>query len=102
MSDNIHQLLKESVEKIATQWVEQLNVVRANTVALEEQVLACLAKTKSDIQQMHELGVKVTEEAKRGREICAQLGAGVALITGEPLAFVEEPKLIEKAAEVSL
>ena len=98
MSDDIHLLLKKSVEQIAGQWVEQLNIVRANTVTLEEQVLACLAKTKTDIAQLYGLGVKVAEEAKRGQELCASLSAGVALITGEAAA-VEDSALINEAAE---
>jgi hypothetical protein len=96
MSDDIHQLLKESVEKIAGQWVAELNTVRANTLKLEEQVLACLAKTKADITQMHDLGVQVAEEAKRGKELCAKLSDSVEHITGNA---VEEPSLIELAAE---
>ena len=98
MSDDIHLLLKKSVEQIAGQWVEQLNIVRANTVTLEEQVLACLAKTKTDIAQLYDLGVKVAEEAQRGQELCASLSAGVALITGEAAA-VEDSALINEAAE---
>ena len=92
MTDDIHQLLKESVEKIAGQWVSELNVVRANTMALEEQVLACLAKTKDDIARMHSLGVQVAEEAKRGRELCAKLSESVAQITAA------EPQLLLKEA----
>jgi len=93
---DIHQLLKESVEKIAGQWVAELNTVRANTLKLEEQVLACLAKTKADITQMHALGVQVAEEAKRGQELCAKLSSSVEQITGDQ---IDEPVMIDRAAE---
>ena len=79
----IHQLLKESIDKIAGQWVEQLTVMRSNATLLESQVMTCVAKTKADITQLHDLGVKVAEEAQRGMELCAKLSESVERITGE-------------------
>lgn len=86
MTDDIHNLLKESVEKIAGQWIAELKQVRENTLELEKQLMACVAKTKDDITKLHELGVHVAEEAKRGRETCARLTEGVAQIAGEQVA----------------
>ena len=85
MTDDIHQLLDASVEKIAQAWISELKAVRDNTVALENQLLACVAKTKENIAKLHSLGAQVADEAKRGREICASLSDGVAQISGEQI-----------------
>ena len=89
MSDNIHLLLKESIDKIAGQWVEQLTVMRNNASQLESQVMTCVAKTKADITQLHDLGVKVAEEAQRGMDLCAKLSESVERITGEAVTTAE-------------
>ena len=47
METQVHSLLLESVGKIADQWIEQLVLLRENTVALENQILASVAKTKA-------------------------------------------------------
>jgi transcriptional regulator len=95
MSD-IHQLLKESIDKIAGQWVAELTTLRNNASLLEQQVLTCVAKAKADITHLHDLGVQVAEEARRGQELCAKLSASVEQITGNA---IDEPSLIERAAE---
>ena len=95
MSD-IHQLLKESIDKIAGQWVTELNTLRGNALLLEQQVLTCVTKAKADITQLHDLGVQVAEEARRGQELCAKLSASVEQITGNA---VDDTRLIERAAE---
>ena len=94
MSD-IHNLLKESIDKIAGQWVAELTTLRNNANLLEEQVLICVTKAKGDITQLHDLGIQVAEEARRGQELCAKLSASVEQITGNAI----EPSLIERAAE---
>ena len=80
--DQIHTLMQDSVGKIADQWIEQLQIIRDNTVALENQILACVTKTKSDITALHELGVQVAEEARRGQEVCRQLSDSIEKIAG--------------------
>ena len=95
MSD-IHQLLKESIDKIAGAWVSELTTLRSNASLLEQQVMTCVTKAKADITALHDLGVQVAEEARRGQELCAKLSAGVEQITGNA---IEEPSLIERAAE---
>ena len=86
MTDEIHSLLNASVEKIANAWISELQAIRENTLTLENQLLACVAKTAANIQQLHDLGAKVAEEAARGRETCAKLTEGVAAIVGEQVA----------------
>ncbi len=77
---NIHTLLEESITHIASQWVEQLKIVRENTITLENQILACVTKTKSDITMLHSLGTQVAEEARRGQEVCRQLSDSIEKI----------------------
>ena len=79
-STEVHKLLLDSVGRIADDWIGQLNILRENTNVLEAQIIAYVGKTKSDISALHELGAKVTEEARRGSEICQQLRAGLEKI----------------------
>jgi hypothetical protein len=80
ITDQVHSLLLDSVAKISDQWIEQLKIVRENTLTLETQILACVTKTKSDITMLHDLGVKVADEARRGQEVCRQLSDSVEKI----------------------
>ena len=80
METQVHSLLLESVGKIADQWIEQLVLLRENTVALENQILASVAKTKGDISKLHELGLKVAAEARRGQEVCRQMSDSIEKI----------------------
>jgi hypothetical protein len=81
--DQVHGLLNDSIEKITQGWVDQLKAVKDNCDALERQVMTAMAQTKDSIAKLHELGNKVADEAKRGRELCEKLSAGVAEITNE-------------------
>ena len=83
-TDQVHKLLNESIEKIAQGWIDQLKQLRDNTVALESQMMACVARTKDQINQLHTLGEQVAGEARRGREVCEKLSEGIAQIAGEP------------------
>ena len=80
METQVHSLLLESVGKIADQWIEQLVLLRENTVALENQIIASVAKTKSDITALHSLGLQVAAEARRGQEVCRQMSDSVEKI----------------------
>ena len=80
ITDQVHSLLLDSVAKISDQWIEQLRIVRENTQMLENQILACVTKTKSDITTLHSLGVKVADEARRGQEVCRELSDAVEKI----------------------
>jgi len=79
--DQVQSLLLESVSKIADDWISQLTLLRKSADALEAQIVASVAKTKSDLTTLHELGAKVAEEAKRGQEVCRQLADGVGKIS---------------------
>ena len=79
-TDQVHSLMLDSVGKIADQWIEQLRIVRENTQMLETQILACVTKTKADITLLHDLGVKVADEARRGQEVCRELSDAVEKI----------------------
>ena len=70
---HMHDLLNASVEKIAQEWVEQLNELRENATALESQLMACVAQTKASINKLHELGQQVAEEAQRGKDVIAKV-----------------------------
>jgi hypothetical protein len=76
-TDQVHSLMLDSVGKIADQLIEQLRIVRETTLTLEAQILVCVTKTKSDITTLHDLGVKVAEEARRGQEVCRELSDAV-------------------------
>ena len=78
--DQVHNLLLESVSKIADDWIAQLTLLRQTADELEAQIIASVGKTKSDISALHDLGTKVAEEARRGQEVCRQLSNGVEKI----------------------
>ena len=64
-----HDLMTESVDRIAQQWVGELSRVRDNTLMIEQMVLAQATRVKSELTRMHLLGVKAMQEAKRGHEV---------------------------------
>jgi len=80
METQVHGLLLESVNSIADQWIEQLNILRKSADEMEAQIIAAVAKAKSDITALHELGLKVATEARRGQEVCRQLSDSVGKI----------------------
>jgi hypothetical protein len=79
-SDQVHALMLDGVSKIADQWIEQLTILRKSADALEAQIISCVAKTKSDISALHDLGAKVAAEAMRGQEVCKQLSDSIEKI----------------------
>ena len=81
--EQIHNLLNDSVEKLAASWITQLNALRDNTVQLENQLIACVAQTKDNIKQLHSLGLQIAAEAQRGREVCEKLADGIDAIAGQ-------------------
>lgn len=80
-TDQVKTLLLDSISKVADQWIEQLNIIRDNANTLEKQILECVGRTKNDIGVMYDLGVRVTHEAKRGQEVCAELIDGIEKIS---------------------
>jgi predicted component of type VI protein secretion system len=81
-AEQVHDLLQDSITKIADGWVAELKAVKANCDALESQVLAAVAKTKDHVEKLHALGAQVAAEAQRGRELCEKLSEGIAQIVG--------------------
>ena len=79
-TDQVHSLMLDSVSRIADQWIEQIKISHDNLAALENQIIACVAKTKSDISLLHDLGQKVSEEAKRGQKFCQELSDSIEKI----------------------
>ena len=62
MSD-IHQLLKESIDKIAGQWVAELNTLRNNASLLEQQGSGPASPSERlTSRNSHDLGIQVAEE----------------------------------------
>ena len=84
MSD-IHQLPQRKHRQDRRPRVAELTTLRNNASLLEQQVLTCVAKAKDDITRLHDLGVQVAEEARRGQELCAKLSASVEQITGNTI-----------------
>jgi transcriptional regulator len=76
-TDQVHSLMLESVSKIADEWIEQLKIVRDNTIVLENQIIACVDKTRADLKMLHDLGAKIADEAKRGQDVCKQLSDSI-------------------------
>jgi hypothetical protein len=64
-----HDVLLESVDEVAADWVNQLKNVRRNSENLEQLVLQRVSKLKSDMTALFVLGSAVVSEAKRGGEI---------------------------------
>jgi hypothetical protein len=73
----VHDLLNDSVEKIAQNWISELEALRKNASDLESQVLAAVADTKNSIAKLHSLGDLVKTEARRGQEVCRQLSDSI-------------------------
>src|SRR4029077_10359523 len=82
VSDQVHDLLNASVEKIAQGFITELEALRKNATDLENQVLTAVAGTKDSIAKLHSLGALVTEEARRGQEVCRQISDSVEKIAG--------------------
>jgi hypothetical protein len=68
-----HNLLLESVDRVAGDWVEQLRHSRGNSQALEEMVLQRVTKLKADLTQLFVLGGAVLSENKRSDEVNEKL-----------------------------
>ena len=88
-NDQVHSLMLDGINKVAEQWVEQINIQRKNLDALEAQIIASVAKTKSDVTAFYSLGTKAAEEARRGQDVCRQLSEGIEKITGEAVTTAE-------------
>jgi hypothetical protein len=68
-----HDLLLESIDKVAHEWVDELQHIRSNSEQVEHMVLERIAKIKNDITQLYLLGNAAMVEAQRGDEINTKL-----------------------------
>ena len=68
-----HDLMLKSVDRVAEEWVTQLQHVRKNSEELEAMVLQRAAKLKAELTQLFLLGHAVMNEAKRGDDVNAKL-----------------------------
>lgn len=78
-----HDLMIESVDRITTQWVDELVNVRDNTKVIEQMVIEQAAKVKSELTKLHLLGAQAMREAQRGHDVLQRLGDELdAMMTG--------------------
>ena len=82
VSDTVHDLLNQSIERLAQSWISELEALRKNASDLESQVLAAVAGTKDSIAKLHSLGDLVKTEARRGQDVCRQLSDSIEKIAG--------------------
>jgi hypothetical protein len=82
-SQREHDQLIESVDSVATDWVNQLKHIRKNSETLEQLVLERLSKLKSNLTELFVLGSTVVSEAKRGEEVNSKLTAEINKLAEE-------------------
>jgi hypothetical protein len=68
-----HNLLLQSIDQVAADWVSELSHVRHNAEQVEALVLQHATKVKADITALYLLGHAALAEAKRGDEVNAKL-----------------------------
>ena len=68
-----HNLLLQSIDQVAADWVSELSHVRHNAEQVEALVLQRATKVKADITALYLLGHAALAEAKRGDEVNAKL-----------------------------
>jgi hypothetical protein len=68
-----HDLLLQSIDQVAADWVGELEHVRKNSEAVEQLVLQRASKVKSDITALYLLGNAALAEAKRGDDVNERL-----------------------------
>ena len=77
ITDQVHDLLNESIEKIASNMVGELEALRQNATALETQLLAAAAGAKASINKLRELHTQIADEARRGQEVCRKVSDSI-------------------------
>jgi uncharacterized protein involved in exopolysaccharide biosynthesis len=81
-SDHVHDLLNQSIEKIAQDMVGELEALRKNATDLETRLLAAAAGAKASINKLRELHTQIADEARRGQEVCRKVSDSVEQIAG--------------------
>jgi hypothetical protein len=69
-----HDLMIETIDRITTQWVDELVRVRDNTKLIEKMVIEHAGKVKDELTKLHLLGARAMGEARRGQEVLSRLG----------------------------
>ena len=78
-----HDQLQYTVDRIAADWSAELAHIRENSEELEQQMLECTAKVKSDLTMLFLLGNAVRAEVQRGKEVNAKLVGELSKIVAE-------------------
>lgn len=78
-----HDQLQYTVDLIAADWSAELAHIRENSEELEQQMLECTAKVKSDLTLLFLLGNAVRAEVQRGKEVNAKLVGELSKIVAE-------------------
>jgi hypothetical protein len=78
-----HDQLQYTVDRIAADWSAELAQIRENSEELEQQMLECTAKVKSDLTLLFLLGNAVRAEVQRGKEVNAKLVGELSKIVAE-------------------
>jgi hypothetical protein len=68
-----HDLMIKGIDRVATDWVGELEHVRENSKKVEQLVLERAAKVKADITALYLLGSAALAEAKRGDDVNERL-----------------------------
>jgi hypothetical protein len=68
-----HDLMIKGIDRVATEWVGELEHVRDNSKKVEQLVLERAAKVKADITALYLLGSAALAEAKRGDDVNERL-----------------------------
>jgi hypothetical protein len=85
-SQREHDLLLESVDQVASDWVNQLRDDRKSSEELEQTVLQRVAKVKTDLTQLFLLGNAVLNKVKRDTEFKAKVFSEIDKLAEEHTA----------------
>jgi hypothetical protein len=69
-----HDLMIESVDRITTQWIDELVALRKNSEVIEQMVIEQATKVKGELTKLHLLGAQAMREAQRGHDVLQRLG----------------------------
>ena len=68
-NDQVHDLLNESIEKIAQTSIGEINALTKNLGELGTQMLNAAAAAKEKINQLHKLNGQIADEVRRGEKM---------------------------------
>jgi hypothetical protein len=82
-----HDLMIESVDRITTQWIDELVALRKNSEIIEQMVIEQATKVKGELTKLHLLGAQAMREAQRGHDVLQRLGEELdAMMSGHAQA----------------